>query len=158
MSLRKPPTMTPARIEANRRNARKSTGPRTTRGKAQARLNGLGKGPRSRFYHDFMMLLMETPPDELDRTAREILTPEEANSRLFKGLLRMIHQADFALVMELRRARGFGTPRGEDVCDERSRNVTENKRRLPRDRGMFLKNNEVSPFAWDIHEKKMVTG
>jgi hypothetical protein len=110
MSLRKPPTMTPARLEANRRNARKSTGPRTTRGKAQARLNGLGRGPRSRFYHDFMMLLMETPPDEVERTAREILTPEEADSRLFKGLLRMIHQADLSLVMELRRAHGLGSP------------------------------------------------
>jgi hypothetical protein len=108
MSLRKSPPMTPARIEANRRNARKSTGPRTTRGKAQARLNGLGKGPRSRFYHDFMMLLMETPPDELERTAREILTPQEADSRLFKGLIRMIHQADSELVMELRRAYRLG--------------------------------------------------
>src|ERR1035438_8495779 len=128
MSLRKSPTMTPARIEANRRNALKSTGPRTTRGQAQARLNGLGKGPRSRFYHDFMMLLMETPPDELERTAREILTPQEADSRLFKGLLRMIHQPDFSLVMELPRAHGYGSPRGESVHDERSLNVIESKR------------------------------
>ncbi len=112
MSLRKSPTMTPARIEANRRNAQKSTGPRTARGKIQARLNGLGKGPRSRFYHDFMMLLMETPPDEIDRTAREILTSEEADSRLFKGLIRMIHETDRALVMELRRCHRLGIPAG----------------------------------------------
>jgi len=32
-------------IAANRRNARKSTGPRTARGKAIARLNGLKHGP-----------------------------------------------------------------------------------------------------------------
>ena len=32
MSLRKSPTMTPARIEAYRRDARKSTGPSTERG------------------------------------------------------------------------------------------------------------------------------
>jgi len=128
MSLRKSPTLTPARMEANRRNARKSTGPRTTRGKAQARLNGLGNGPRSRFYHDFMMLLMETPPDELDRTAREILTPKEAGSRLFKGLVRMIHQADCALVMELRRAYRMGGLAGERDCDKRSRNVIDNER------------------------------
>ena len=115
MSLRKSPILTPARLEANRRNARKSTGPRTTRGKAQARLNGLGRGPRARFYHDFMMLLMETPPDELERTAREILTPEEADSRLFKGLIRMIHKADLALVMELRRAHRVGGDCGENV-------------------------------------------
>jgi hypothetical protein len=140
MSLRKPPTMTPARLEANRRNARKSTGPRTTRGKAQARLNGLGRGPRSSFYYDFMMLLMETPSHELQRTAREILTPEEADSRLVKGLLRMIHHADLALVMELRRAHGLGSLSGESGGDKRSLNVNENKRWLPRDRGMLLKN------------------
>ena len=49
MSLRKSPTMTPARIEAYRRNARKSTGPRTERGKAQSRMNRLKLGTRSAF-------------------------------------------------------------------------------------------------------------
>jgi hypothetical protein len=44
----------------------------------------------------------------LERTAREILTPQEADSRLFKGLIRMIHQADSELVMELRRAYRLG--------------------------------------------------
>src|ERR1019366_510319 len=38
------PTMTPARLEANRRNARKSTGRRTTQGKSQSRLNSLREG------------------------------------------------------------------------------------------------------------------
>jgi hypothetical protein len=49
MSLRKSPTMTPARLEANRRNAQKSTGPRTARGKAQSRMSGLKHGGRSSF-------------------------------------------------------------------------------------------------------------
>ena len=44
MSLRKSPTLTPARIEANRRNAEQSTGPRTARGKAQSRMNSLRRG------------------------------------------------------------------------------------------------------------------
>jgi len=158
MSLRKPPTMTPARLEANRRNFRKSTGPRTTRGKAQARLNGLGHGPRSRFYHDFMMPLMETPPDELERTARAILTPEEAGSRLFKGLIRTIHQADLALVMELRRAHRMGGLAVERQNDERSLNMIENKGQLPRSPGMFMKNNEVSHSVSNVYEKKMVRG
>ena len=48
MSLRKSPTLTPARIEANRRNAQKSTGPRTARGKGQSRMNSLRTGERSR--------------------------------------------------------------------------------------------------------------
>ena len=104
MSLRKSPTMTPARLEPHRRNARKFTGTRTTRGMAQPRLYGLGRGPRSRFYHDFMMLLTETPPNELARTAREILTLKDSDFRLFKGLLRMIYPADFELAMEVRPA------------------------------------------------------
>jgi hypothetical protein len=62
-----------------------------------------------------MMLLMETPPDELERTVREILTPKEADSRLFKGLIRMIHEADWALVMELRRAHRMDGDCGENV-------------------------------------------
>ena len=57
MSLRKPFAMTPARIAANRRNARKSTGPRTGRGKAQSRVNGLRDGGRSRFYRGPMLTL-----------------------------------------------------------------------------------------------------
>jgi len=35
--------VSPARIEANRRNAQKSTGSRTARGKVQLRVNGLQK-------------------------------------------------------------------------------------------------------------------
>ena len=41
MSLRRSPTLTPPLLEANRRNSRKSTGPRPARGKAHSRLNGL---------------------------------------------------------------------------------------------------------------------
>jgi len=42
--LRKPPTRTPEFLAANRRNAKKSTGPRTQEGKAVAALNGLKHG------------------------------------------------------------------------------------------------------------------
>ena len=108
MSLVKSPTMTPAKLAANRRNARKSTGPRTARGKAQARLNGLRNGPASRLYHDVMLLLMRTPPDQLERTARRVLTPKEAKSKLYRDLIKMIHEADFALAMERRKANGLG--------------------------------------------------
>jgi len=44
--LRKSPTRTPALLEAIRRNARMSTGPRTVRGKAQSCLNRLKTGGR----------------------------------------------------------------------------------------------------------------
>ena len=40
----KPFTVSPARVEANRRNAQKSTGPRTARGKLPSRLDALRDG------------------------------------------------------------------------------------------------------------------
>lgn len=52
MSLRPPPAMPPALLAANRRQAQRPSGPRTTRGNVQARLNGLGPGPRARFNTD----------------------------------------------------------------------------------------------------------
>jgi len=63
---------------------------------------------------------METPPDALDPTAREILTPERADSRLFKGLLRMNHQADRALVIGAAPSALDMDSAGESVFDERS--------------------------------------
>ena len=82
MSLRKPPTLTPARLEANRRNARKSTGPRTSRGKAQVRFNALKNGRHSRHYQDFRMSLLFLPPCAVLGT-HQFLTPEEARHQLF---------------------------------------------------------------------------
>jgi hypothetical protein len=41
VSLRKSPTLTPALLAACRRNAQKSTGPRTAQGKANTRMNAL---------------------------------------------------------------------------------------------------------------------
>ena len=40
MSLRKPPTLTPALLAANRRNAQRATAPRTEEGKRRVVLNG----------------------------------------------------------------------------------------------------------------------
>ena len=47
MSLRKSPARTPALLAANRANARKSTGPRTPKGKARVALNALKHGGHS---------------------------------------------------------------------------------------------------------------
>jgi len=66
MSLRKSPTLTPALLAANRRNARKSTGPRTVRGKAQTRLNALRGGGRSRVRNDLWLALLHAPPARSD--------------------------------------------------------------------------------------------
>ena len=51
MSLRKRPTLTPKLLAANAENAKKSTGPRTRRGRAFSKLNGWKGGrPRNSSY------------------------------------------------------------------------------------------------------------
>jgi hypothetical protein len=62
MSLLKPRIMTPARLAASRRNALKSTGPRTPRGKAQSRMNLLRGGGRSSAYRNLLRAMVEAPP------------------------------------------------------------------------------------------------
>jgi hypothetical protein len=98
MPLRKPFTVSPARIEANRRNAQKSTGPRTARGKVQSRMNGLRDGGRSPLYRDLMLTLLYAPPCPVEKTARAILTPEQAVHSLFAELVETFRQAEIGVV------------------------------------------------------------
>jgi hypothetical protein len=100
MSLRKSPTLTPARLEANRRNARKSTGPRTARGKAQSRMNSLRSGSYSPSYRKLLRALLEAPICAVDSTARAILTPEQAAHPVFAAAVDLVRQAEFELVVE----------------------------------------------------------
>ncbi|HEY6291789.1 MAG TPA: hypothetical protein VI455_09555 [Terriglobia bacterium] len=72
MPLRRSPRLTSAFLEANRRNAQKSTGPRTVRGKQAVILNALDHGQRSRW-------LMET-------LARASLPQQLEFARLFTSL------------------------------------------------------------------------
>jgi hypothetical protein len=98
MSLRKSPTLTPARLEANRRNAGKSTGPRTARGKAQSRINGLRTGGRSALFEDLFLSLFNAPTGAVDRTARAKLTAEQAAQPLFAEAVDMFRQAETEVV------------------------------------------------------------
>jgi hypothetical protein len=102
MSLRKSPTMTPARLEANRRNARKSTGPRTARGKGWSRLNSLRTGARSSLYHGLWRALWDAPPCQMAITARSTLTPQLAAHPLFAELVDLFVEAEIAVVEESR--------------------------------------------------------
>jgi hypothetical protein len=86
--------MTPARVEANRRNAQKSTGPRTPLGKSQSRLNGLRSGGRSRLYQDLLLALVDAPPGGVAQTARAVLTPAQARHPLFAELVETFRLAD----------------------------------------------------------------
>ena len=105
MSLRKPYVLSPARIAANRRNAQKSTGPRSPRGKAQSRLSRLRTGGRSRLYQDLMWKLMDAPPAGVARTARAAPTPELATQPQFRELAQIFCQAEAAVALTRRRYR-----------------------------------------------------
>ena len=105
MSLRKSPTLTPARLEANRNNARKSTGPRTRRGKAQSRMNGLRTGLHSDFYRGLVEALVDAPPFSVDKTASAFLTPEQARHPLAIEMVEVCRWAEAALVRKQPRQR-----------------------------------------------------
>ena len=88
MSLRKSPTLTPAQLTANRRNAQKSTGPRTARGKAQSRLNGLRHGFCSPAYRQFRLALFEASPGyPVASTVCAMLTPQESCHPVYADLI-----------------------------------------------------------------------
>ena len=101
MSLRKNP-MTAARLEANRRNAKKSTGPRTERGKSQSRMNGLRKGGRSRLYQNLLLALINAPPGGIAKTAQALLTPAQAAHPMFAQLVEMFSTAELETTLHFR--------------------------------------------------------
>lgn len=128
MSLRKPPTMTPALLEANRRNAQRSTGPRTPRDKAQVRFNALKGGSRSRLYQDLRMALLFAPPGAVLGPA-SFLTPEMARHPLFAAGEEIAIKAESDMWMYFSGAnRRTNQLRGKHFLDNQSRNVADNKR------------------------------
>jgi len=100
MSLRKSPTMTPARLEANRRHSQKSTGPRTARGKGQSRMNSLRSGGRSALHKNFLLLMLDAPPCSVNRVAQALLTPELAARPLFAETVEMFRRAEGEVVAQ----------------------------------------------------------
>jgi len=102
MLLRKSP-LTPARLEANRRNAQKSTGPRTARGKSQSRMNALRSGGRSRLYQHLLLALSDAPPGAVLKAARAALTPAQARHPLFAELVEIFRQAESEATLRYRR-------------------------------------------------------
>jgi hypothetical protein len=100
VSLRKSPTLTPALLAANRRNAQKSTGPRTARGKAWSRLNSLCHGCHSPRYVNFLTALFDAPPGRVGVTAQSLLDSQPVNHPLF------LETAALAVQVEI------------DICEE----------------------------------------
>jgi hypothetical protein len=123
MSLRKPPSLTPARLAANRRNAQRSTGPRTARGKARSRWNGLRHGGRSQSYDELWRVILEAPPGEMEKAGSAYLSPLEASHPVFDSVL--------SLFREPARVSPLDAPSPEEnENDERSQNVLQNQRGL----------------------------
>ena len=102
MSLRKSPTRTPAFLEAIRRNAQKSTGPWTPRGKAQSCLNRLKTGERSRVYRQLWDGLLHAPPCAVEPTAHTLLTREQAAHPVFAELVDLSSWAESMVAMDER--------------------------------------------------------
>jgi hypothetical protein len=98
MSLRKSPTLTPALLAANRRNAQKSTGPRMAGGKARSRLNSLRKGTRSPLYRDLMEAMFYAPPGRVAQTARLFLSPEATSHPMIARTVELFVQAEVEVV------------------------------------------------------------
>ena len=100
MSLRKSPTLTPALLASNRRNAKKSTGPRTERGKSIARLNSFRHGMRSPEYVNFLKALYDAPLGAVAMTARTLLPSKQVIHPLFVEMAQSVVQADIEICRE----------------------------------------------------------
>ncbi len=102
MSLRKSPCLTPTLLASNRRNAKRSTGPRTARGKAWSRLNHLREGWRSPEYLSFVTALFNAPPGRVEATAHALLSSKLAIHPLFMEIARIGVRADMDIGNERR--------------------------------------------------------
>jgi len=73
MSLRKSPRITPALLAALRRNAQRSTGPRTAAGKQNSKFNSLKHGGYAVLeHHHQTMLALGEDPEKFERLKREV--------------------------------------------------------------------------------------
>ena len=126
MSLRKSPTMTPGLLAALRRNAQKSTGPRTARGKAQTRMNALKNGQHSRLYWNLRHFYLDAPIGAV--LQHEFITPKMRRHPLFAEAEEVAIEAEMGLHRHPTRVDAmFVRPRGEFFFAKRSRNVIDSK-------------------------------
>jgi len=85
---------TAAQIEANRLNALKSTGPRTERGKARAKLNALKHGMTAR---TMMPVLPQEDPKELEDRTQQAITAMKPRNPVELDLVRRAVRLSWAI-------------------------------------------------------------
>ena len=105
MSLRRSPTLTSALLASNRLNAKKSTGPRTVRGKAWSRMNRLDDGMHSLEYVDFLKAMIDAPPGRVAETAKAILASKPVILPLFREAAELAIQVEIDICAEQRQLR-----------------------------------------------------
>jgi hypothetical protein len=127
MSLRKSPTLAAALLAANRQNAKKSTVPRTARGKAWSRLNSLRRGRRSQECTNLMFALLFAPPGRVGEWAEMALKSKPAIHPTFQEIADTAIQAEITVGQVFEAARLRQKMRGNLFLRARSRNVTEKK-------------------------------
>ena len=86
--------VTPARLAANRENARRSTGPRTAAGKSRSALNALRTGARSKTMKLTWQVIAEAPVGGVRRMARQVMTPAERAHPMVAPLLNLYWSPD----------------------------------------------------------------
>ena len=108
MPLRKSPTLTAARLAASRRNALKSTGPRTAWGKAFSRVNRFQHGGRSPAYVGLLKAMLNAPMGEVGRVAQRCLLSQPMIHPLFVEAVTLSVQVERDLINEARKKYGKG--------------------------------------------------
>jgi hypothetical protein len=90
--------MTEARLDANRRNAKKSTGPRTGAGKARSRMNGFRHGMRSSEYLRLLIALSDAKPGAVLRAEQSLLTAAQRTHPAYVELVELFIEVERQMV------------------------------------------------------------
>jgi hypothetical protein len=130
--------VTPAMAAANRSNARRSTGPRTARGRSLSRLNGVRNGRRSAIAQRYFRLWFAAhtrgpwlPPIDATNLPYPLLCPAGSLTDLrreFREYLASVTQ--FVPAESLRKRMKARNSSKNHFFDERSRQEIENKAKV----------------------------
>ena len=114
--------MTEARLEANRRNAKKSTGPRTETGKIRSRMNGFRHGMRSPEYGRLLIALCDAEPGAVLRAEEMLLSVGRRTHPAYIDLVELFVEVESQMV-DPGPSGLLGSIKRRSEVDDRSLNV-----------------------------------